>query len=256
MQFVWININDPRSPNDLKVSMKSVAQFYQGEADYVVVGDVPEWFTGLGYSVKQVGTVEAHRISRNVHWKRYVDQMLKMWSWLHNPRCRTEFCWMMDDQIFVKPVTDEQLRIHRYHKVWHPQSRPWDNLCQMTIDKTRKDQGLMFGTHCMQVFRKERMLAMFRELGMPKSLWMFDVAYANRWDDEPREPVDGFFRMFKTYFPHRRKVDVVDIVDETVINWNDAGRNNPDLQDYVRNILCLSQSTPLPFASNTQISWP
>ncbi len=76
--FVYFNIVDPGYESDLFISMLSVETHFQGDANFWVVGDIPEWYTGNAIPLPKITKEEANLITKNHFHHRYCDQMRKV----------------------------------------------------------------------------------------------------------------------------------------------------------------------------------
>ena len=99
-QFVWLYMNDKKHADDLKLSMLSIHKFFQGEYEFVVVGDVPSWYVGKSIKIPMVALSEARKVTQSLARHRYVDTMLKMKQACQSGELDENFIWMMDDQVF------------------------------------------------------------------------------------------------------------------------------------------------------------
>ncbi|MFN9292830.1 MAG: hypothetical protein ACK6EB_32540, partial [Planctomyces sp.] len=88
LQFVWPYWHAGASGDEIRWSIRSVEQHYEGKALCTIVGDRPPWWRGHVIDCPRIGPT-ANRGFR--------DMLSKMHTIATHPEIQSEFVWMMDD---------------------------------------------------------------------------------------------------------------------------------------------------------------
>ena len=250
MKFVWLYVDDEKNRMDLFISMLSVHMRFRGTPEFVVVGDIPSWFSGTQIPMSQVSAKEARTKAKTLNVRSYVDTMVKMHA-AATAMAGDTFCWMMDDQVFCRQFWMDDIYYIRTDPDWKPRHRIYDNIARETL--MRIPGSVMCATHMPQVFSATKMLEMYDYLGMPNRLAIFDAAYGNFVKESLLTPLGSFgVRVIKAVSNHSGVYESLKSGRQFVVNWTDEGMQCKGLRQYLKDLLCLETSLigPLPFASS------
>lgn len=180
MQFVWFYVPGPDNGLELRLSIRSVMQHFQGHVHCTLIGDRPLWYTGHHIPVARVGKRKGER-SDTLPFR---DTQNKIVIAATHSEIQDEFCWIMDDVFFLQPVTEEQLKQPRFDP-WYRMStkNQWHRLIRATAEALRFNgfPSLQYATHLPHVFEKQKLLQMFDEFDFPNRMLLFEILYGNRF---------------------------------------------------------------------------
>ena len=197
LTFVWPYITSKLSGEELQLSIESVKRFYQGEVKTLVIGDCPDWHTGMHIPKPRI-KASPHTSFRDVFSKLMVANTTQLTG--------KRYVWMMDDIYFTRPVTYQQLSVPRYSSVrtvqeleaWSP-SNKWLNLKKKTMLKIAEKNGKCFdyATHLPHLVVKQTLNKALRDFGvdLQADMHLWEIIYGNyRKDVEPQDCSPFFFR--------------------------------------------------------------
>lgn len=181
LQFVWCYFEAPAKLDELRFSMRSVAKHYQGEAEFVVVGDCPPFAMP-----KHIPTVRKPR-GKGFH-RGLADVMYKMSVIAQHEMIGPEFVWMMDDVFFVRDVSYADLKQPRAAgKISAGKRNRWQRTKTQTAEKLQQ-LGLStwdFATHLPHWVRKSELAEMMQQWNPLDDFWLWEVVYGNTYRPRP-----------------------------------------------------------------------
>lgn len=182
MQFVWFHIPGPDHSAELRFSIKSVENNFDGKARIIVVGDKPQWYDGHFISVKQFKGIRDHTARMP-----YRDTQSKIMKCAVSDEIDEEFVWIMDDCYMLNPTTIEDMRVPRYDTWYKVNTKTtWHQLIRHTFAALKKNghSNLQYGTHLPHVFTKTKLRSMFEWYQFPGTLLLFEILYQNTYHTE------------------------------------------------------------------------
>jgi len=137
LDFVYLYIDSAAKGDELRFSIRSVFKNYLGPARVWIVGDRPDWYTGLHVDVPRIGeTPGRSRLDRAFKFHHVATKV---------PEINERFVAMQDDIYFVNPVT--------YYDI----NRRWINGKPLTPEKVH----FWNPTHGYQIQKKRTALKLF-----------------------------------------------------------------------------------------------
>lgn len=179
MQFVWLYVHGPDNGFELRHSIRSVIQNFDGEAKVMVIGDKPDWYTGP--------YIHVDRMRRRGVPQRaaFLDTQNKIVIASNHPEIDDEFVWIMDDVYLINRTTTGDLSVPRYDPWYQSGRTEWHRRISATFQALRSKgrPNMQAGTHLPHVFRKQKLVECFREYDYPRHLYLFEILYFNHYND-------------------------------------------------------------------------
>ncbi len=196
MTFVWVYWNGGQG-DELRWSIRSVLNNYQGKANIVVAGDKPPWYSGTHINVK--------RVSKQ-HRRGFRDVLNKINIVCTGDEVPESFVWMMDDIYFVNPVSFSQLSKHYYHGRQHKHKvsttkhkNGWGEIKRQSFLEAEQ-AGLRtfdYCTHLPHILHKKKWIETWEKFNLSERTLQWEILYGAM---HFRDPVGfkGFSRRIKS----------------------------------------------------------
>jgi len=212
LQFVYPYWHGGAAGDELRWSIRSIEQHYQGKAKITLVGDRPPWFQGHVINQRRIGKRHTNRAFR--------DMLAKMWTIATHPEIDSEFVWMMDDIYFVKPVTFDVLATPRAEPYRPSSKNSWQNRKANTM-RVLTQAGLTthdYATHLPHFAEKAKLKELYERFDLGKNTLLWEVLYGNVYRTKPQRTRPFFCRIQK-----RMDIDTIKRVTEhaSVLNHTD-----------------------------------
>jgi hypothetical protein len=227
LQFVWPYWHGGAVSDEIRWSVRSVEKFFDGQAECVIIGDKPPWYTGK--------YIAAARVSGSTPNRAFRDMLAKMWIMATHPEIHDEFVWMMDDIYFLKPFSKREIMVPRAYK-WHPsEGNSWQRRKTNTMraleqaGRTTHD----FATHAPHHVEKAKLKALFEEFKLHENTMLWEVLYGNTYRAAPKLPQPWFLRINKAMdMEHIRKA-----ADKATVCNNTNSAFNAPLREFLNFVL-------------------
>ncbi len=182
-QFVWFYIQREAIADEMRYSMRSVCQYFDGDAQLTVVGDRPPWYTGH--------YIPAERVSPPAEAKFHglADTIHKLQIAVNHPEVQEQFVSMMDDHYFLRRVKLSTLCVPRVASVWRPKTHDWWNIAITRTMQELERRGLptnLYETHLMHVFEKDKLRKLFDMFQLRNRLLLRNTLYGNVFRKSPK----------------------------------------------------------------------
>ena len=180
MQFLYFYILGPDNGTELRHSIRSVVQNFQGEAKITVIGERPDWYRGH--------FIDCPSKKRRNERDAFLDTQRKIHVASTHPEMDDEFVWIMDDVYLLQPVTIEDLKTPR-HDPWYKakSGKLWHRLISETFTALRGNgkPNHQYGTHLPHHIEKQKLVELFRIYDYPKKLYLWEILYGNHFRTDP-----------------------------------------------------------------------
>ena len=188
MQFVWPYWHAGASGDELRWSIRSVEQHFEGTAKITVVGDRPPWWHGHVITRPRIGPAPN---------RGFRDMLEKMWTIATHPEIDPEFVWMMDDVYFVRPVDLDELQQPRAYGWREDASNSWQRRKSNTM-RVLRDCGATnhdYATHLPHWAEKAKLRDLFDRFDLQNNTLLWEVLYNNLHRSRPIRPEPFFCRI-------------------------------------------------------------
>ncbi len=190
-QFVWPYFAGAASGDELRFSIRSVEQFFDGETKITIVGDRPSWFRGH--------VIAQPRIPMTKHWG-FRDMLAKMQTMAWHPEIDSEFVWMMDDVYFLKQTSWDELETPRaYPWVDAGKANAWQRIKQASMAALRA-KGLPnhdYATHAPHTVERLKLRTLFDDFELTTKTLTWEILYGNRYRGRPFSTRPWFVRIMR-----------------------------------------------------------
>ena len=187
-QFVYPYWHAGANADELRFSIRSVNNFFDGKALCTVVGDRPPWWSGH--------VIECPRIPAGPN-RGFNDMVNKMVTISSHPEIHSQFVWMMDDIYFLKPVTLAELKLPRAVIYRESRGNSWSrrksNTMKLLRDKGRPNHD--YATHLPHVAEKEKLAAIVEEFDLRNNCVLWECLYGNTYRSKPYSVRPFFARL-------------------------------------------------------------
>jgi len=183
MQFVWVYWEGGAALDELRYSMRSVEQNYQGKVKLTIVGDRPIWFDGHVIPQPKIKTKDRG------FQKGLRDVLSKMETISRHPDIQDEFVWMMDDVFMVKPCTRLDLTTARAApQIQRKRGNRWQAIKTNTAARLERNGYTTYdyGTHLPHHVEKAKLAEMFETWKPLEQLFLWEVVYGNIYRGKPQ----------------------------------------------------------------------
>jgi len=192
LQFVWCYFHRAAAQDELRFSMRSIEKNFQGEVEFLVIGDRPPWYDGP--------FIDCPRIRKGGGFRRGLHDVLNKMSVLsEHEDVRDEFVWMMDDVFMVRPTTYRQMITPRAAgNIGIKKYNGWQTV-KTNTGKRLRENGLPFrdyATHLPHHVHKSKLQELFQEWDPLTETFLWEVAYNNFHKHVPAKH-DPFLRRIK-----------------------------------------------------------
>jgi hypothetical protein len=180
MQFLYFYILGPDNGEELRYSIRSVVQNFQGEARITIIGERPNWYNGHFIPLPS----KKRRNERDA----FLDTQRKVVVASTHHEIDDEFAWIMDDVYILQPVTIEDLKQPRVDPWYRVKSNKlWHRLIANTFAalKANGKPNHQYATHLPHHFEKQKLVELFRHYDYPKNLYIFENLYGNHFRIDP-----------------------------------------------------------------------
>jgi hypothetical protein len=224
LQFVWVYWHGGAAEDELRFSIRSVEQNYQGNAHITVVGDKPMWYDG-------------HRIKQNRQKSKVTgferglrDVLSKMHTISRHPDIDDEFVWMMDDVFMVRATSYENLITPRAGgEINQTKGNRWRNIKGNTGRRLQRNKFSIYdyGTHLPHHIEKAKLQEMFSVWKPLEHVFLWEVAYSNIYKKGPQKHVPFLRRVSKSvsgaqYDKWATRNNFFNVMSK---GWNESFRN-------------------------------
>ena len=199
MQFVWPYWHAGASGDELRWSIRSVEQHFEGQAKITVVGDRPPWWHGHVIPRPRIGPAPN---------RGFRDMLSKMWTIATHAEIDPEFVWMMDDIYFTKPVALDELQQPRAYGWREDASNSWQRRKSNTM-RVLRDAGATnydYATHLPHWAEKTKLRDLFDRFDLANNTLLWEVLYGNLHRSRPIRPEPFFCRITATAGTRARNV--------------------------------------------------
>jgi len=180
LQFCWCYWDGGADGDELRFSIRSIEQFFQGVAKITIIGDRPEWYQGHHIPKKRVPASRPQR--------EYRDMLGKVWFIATHPEVDEKSVWMMDDVYAIKPFTAEDLEIPRAER-WRPSRKNrWQRIKTNTMNALAREGFTQhdYATHAPHVAEKGKLVEIFNRFDLHNNVMLWEVLYGNVFRGKPR----------------------------------------------------------------------
>ena len=228
LQFVWPYWEGAAEGDELRWSIRSVETMFEGQAKITIIGDKPDWYKGHHIAKKRVPASKPHQCFR--------DMLSKVWFMATHGEMDEQFVWMMDDIVFLKPVSLEDLQTPRAERFTPSDLNKWQKIKQRTMqaltDRGRPNHD--YATHAPHFAEKQKVRAIFDEFDLhdDRNVLTWEILYGNTYREEPQRSRPWFIRFQEpqTLEEYRAKT-----VRASCMNWS-AGLWSNDLRMFLEEL--------------------
>lgn len=189
--FVWLFVQSASdsSPKgeELRYSMRSVKANYNGEASFMLIGDIPDWYHGPAIPRQR------KRFNNRPKYRDTVDAIRLA---CESDLIPDEWVWMDDDTYFTGVVTLDDLRVTRYQGVYPMMPTggfPHADVKGDTFGILRSEgvAAMDTATHLPQVFDSGKWLAMAEKYDLRNRALLHEMLYASEYGAEGARPYEA-----------------------------------------------------------------
>lgn len=190
--FVYIYWDGGAQGDELRWSMRSVQTNYQGNCEFLVVGDPPSWYRGPCIHMERTGpcydrryrdTLNKIRMACSYHLRTNTDNIPQ--DFLD----QDTFVWMMDDIYYLQPVDYQQLRVHRYRDSLSSEKPPEGPHIHFRNQKWRSTvalercglQTMDWCTHLPHVIRKDKWNHVWEKYRLEQQVLSWEICYGGEF---------------------------------------------------------------------------
>lgn len=190
MQFVWPYWDGGANGDELRFSIRSVHEFYDGNATCTIIGDRPAWWRGH--------VIEQKRVPNGTPNQAFRDTIAKLWTMATHPEMMHEFVWMMDDVYFLKPVTKGDLMTPRAQRWVDTEHNSWARRKKTTIQALQAIGASIwdYSTHAPHYAEKEKVRDIYERFNMHQQTLLWEVLYGNLYRGRPENVVPWLHRLY------------------------------------------------------------
>lgn len=190
VQFVWPYWAGGASGDELRWSIRSVVNHFEGKSKITIVGDRPEWWQGH--------VIDVPRIQQTANWP-FRDMLNKMWIIATHKEIDDDFVWMMDDVYLIKPVTLEELQTPRAYRWREDKRNSWQRRKSNTMRVLADEKKTQFdyATHLPHYAEKDKLKHLFDKHDLRNNTLLWEVLYGNTFREKPIHPHPFFSRTQK-----------------------------------------------------------
>jgi len=189
VQFVWPYWDGGANGDELRWSIRSVEQFFQGRAKITIIGDKPDWYQGHVIHKKRVPAATPNRAFR--------DMLSKVFYIASHAEIDEQCIWMMDDIYFLKPFSLEDIKAPRAEPWRRSIANSWQRRKTVTMQALAL-QGLTkhdYATHMPHWLEKARLRTMFDDFNLHENTMLWEVLYGNLYREKPQRTRPFFARL-------------------------------------------------------------
>ena len=220
LQFVYPYWHAGANDDEIRWSVRSVEQNYQGKSKITIIGDKPPWYSGHYIPQARVGKHTTNRPFR--------DMLTKVWTMATHSEVDREFVWMMDDVYLIKPVTVDELATPRAVKWFESESNSWQKRKRNTMTallaagRTVHD----YATHLPHVAEKDKLRQVYEEFRLHENTLLWEVLYGNTFRGQPQSPFPFFRRIQRRMSVEdlKRLTQEASVFNHTAAAWSPAVR--------------------------------
>lgn len=196
-QFIWCYWHAGAKSDELRWSMRSVEQNFQGRASFLVIGDRPPWYDGPWIQQPRIQT-DSKGFTRGLR-----DVLAKMETLSRHPDVAESFVWMMDDVFLTKPVALAELQIPRHAgPIKDSKRNRWQKIKTNTRNRLLRNgfPGNDYATHAPHFAEKAKLRELFQTWNPLGHIFLWEVAYQNTFAGErAQQSVNWLSRTRKQY---------------------------------------------------------
>ncbi len=225
--FVWIYWHGGAQGDELRWSIRSVLENFQGESTIFLVGEKPPWYTGNHLPVPRIP---------NQNNRNFKDALNKMCVATQAVELPESFVWMMDDIYLVKPLTLADLAIGRYRslvssdriRAMSGKRNYWVQWKKRTF-KALLDNGMTtydYATHLPHVISRDDWQLMARVFDIPTRQFTWELIYGNLFY-QTKKPIDQFYGQVRRQMSAEQIQNFADrycIINNTQGGWSNGLR--------------------------------
>jgi len=188
-QFAWPYWDGGANGDELRWSIRSVEQFFQGRAKITIIGDKPSWYQGHIIRKKRVPASKINRAFR--------DMLSKVFYIASHAEIDSECVWMMDDVYFLKPFTLEDIKAPRAEAWRRSMGNSWQKRKTASMEALAS-RGLThhdYATHMPHWLEKAKLRTMFDDFNLHENTMLWEVLYGNLYRESPQRTRPFFVRL-------------------------------------------------------------
>lgn len=221
MQFVWPYWEGGANGDELRWSIRSVEQLFQGRAKITIIGDKPDWYQGHVIRKKRVPASKPNRAFR--------DMLSKVFFIATHAEIDSECVWMMDDIYFLKPFTLEDIKLPRAEPWRRSTGNSWQKRKTASMEALAA-RGLPqhdYATHMPHWLEKSKLRTMFDDFNLHENTMLWEVLYGNLYRESPQR-TRPFFVRFKNQASsdaYKQLTQRATVMNHVASAWCDGLRN-------------------------------
>ena len=230
MDFVWPYFKDAAHGAELELSLRSVQKNFQGNANLIVIGDLP---TEINFDFT---FVHCPRIASKQHHAFY-DTFHKVHSAIQSDQVDEQFVWIHDDVFFIGEVTAETLQAGMYAEykslsdlLDYQPANNWllqKKKTMLHLYDSGHRHVMDFDTHAPLLLDSQHVLQISDEFDIANNALLWQSVYGNTFEGMNWKPVSttnaGFVRMTRpmSHFQISQRCNGASILNFTNSAWND-----------------------------------
>lgn len=215
LQFVWPYWAGGANGDELRWSIRSVHEWFDGPVKATILGDKPDWWNGH--------VIHQPRIRPGVPNRAFRDMLTKMWTMATHPEIEDEFVWIMDDVYLVR-MTDQAGLMAPRAQVWVPgEHNSWCRRKSNTM-KVLREHGYTnwdYATHAPHFVEKRKLKEMYERFDLHNNTLLWEVLYGNIYREAPQDVCPWLVRLWTSQaLPDiRRSVGASTVVNNVDGAW-------------------------------------
>jgi len=228
IDFIIPYVMGPGNGMELKFALRSIEKnFLHDNYRIVIVGDRPNWLTGVEY-------LQFARIPEQKN-RNFSDQLIKLYAALTGLDVTAQFIWSYDDVYFTRGIKLSDMKqlkaVAGFHKYPHHLDNSgagsnWKNTLDYTMESVMEKGGSNYNyeTHLPRFLNKNRVLKLYDKFNLLSKPMMISSLYYNFYFAD-KEPLCLFDTKEKIRFLLRSLFDVKTLNRE--MNRHLFTNNNP-----------------------------
>lgn len=187
--FVWPYYDGNAHYDELRWSIRSVLKYFRGEAELLVIGDRPKWYSGP--------MVERPRIGRGKAFATGLNDALTKWHSALNHVQTDSVVWMMDDCFFTKRFSLADLQLPRAVARINPRGSSGFQAAKSRTFQALSEKSLPvwdFASHVPHAVDRKQALQLFDDFKIIERKLLWEVVYRNATLNGLPGPLHPFFR--------------------------------------------------------------
>jgi len=215
--------------NDLKISIRSIYKYFNGDFDITIIGDIPDWISSEIIAIP----LDNHR--NNCQRQSLINQKILKAAEIYD-----EFLLFNDDIILKKEVSIEDFKVNRpISDTLVPTVEPIDNgsfrsqlaYSRVILEEFGIKNPKNFTAHCPYLYKSENIFMIQEHINLTplgKFAPIFEVIYFNLFPFPKTEHTNKF--RFGIWSPFAKK----EFSNECIVNYDENGYNNVIIKDLLK----------------------